>query len=139
MPQPVFPDKSLQPSSDDLRRVLGDSASLLQEIEDYLKNGQHGPGREWKFYSKAAGWTLAIKAKKRTVLHLLPREGSFIVVFTFGKRAVSAAEEVGLPQRMLTLIANAREYAEGRSFRFDVVSQSDLDCALKLVSVKLAN
>lgn len=139
MSKPVFPDKSQQPSSDDLSAVLGNAAPLLQEIEDYLKAGNHSPGRDWKFYGKAAGWTVAIRAKKRNVFHLLPHEGSFTVVFTFGKRAVEASEEVGLPESISNLIANARVYAEGRSFRVGVSSQSDVTGILKLVRVKLAN
>ena len=139
MSKPVFPDKSQQPTADDLSAVLGNTALLLQQIENYLEADNQSPGRDWKFYSKAAGWTVAIKAKKRTVFHLLPHKGSFTIVFTFGQRAVEASENVGLPESISNLIANARVYAEGRSFRFEVSSQSDVANVLKLVKVKLEN
>lgn len=61
------------------------------------------------------------------------------MVFTFGKRAVAASEGVGLPENISQLIANARVYAEGRSFRFEVSTRPDVEVAIKLVSVKLAN
>lgn len=136
---PVFPDKTQQPSSADLYAVLGSAAPRLQEIENYLSTGGHSPGQDWKFYSKAAGWTVAVKAKDRTVFHLLPGEDAFTVVFTFGKRAVDACVGLGLPENINQLIANARVYAEGRSFRFEVSTRSDVESAIKLISVKLAN
>ena len=131
MSRPVFPDKSQQPSSTDLYSVLGSAALMLQEIEEYLSAGGYNPDHEWKFYSKKAGWTVAIKAKERTVFHLLPNEDSFTVVFTFGKRAVTACEGLGLPENISQLIANARVYAEGRSFRFEVSTSSDVESAIK--------
>lgn len=139
MSKPVFPEKSQQPSSADLYSVLGSAASMLQEIENYLGAGGHNPGHEWKFYSKAAGWTVAVKAKDRTVFHLLPGEDSFTVVFTLGKHAVDACVGLELPENITQLIANARVYAEGRSFRFEVSTSSDVEIAIKLISVKLAN
>lgn len=139
MANPVFPDKSSQPTSDDLTAVLGRSASLLEEIEDFLAVGGHSPGREWKFYSKAAGWTLAVKSKKRNIFHLLPHEGSFTVVFTFGLRAVEDCRGVDLPDSISALIESARVYAEGRSFRFLVSTPADVANVVKLLQVKLAH
>ena len=138
MPNPVFPNKLSQPTPGDLSAVLGRSASLLEEIENFLVVGDHSPGREWKFYSKAAGWTLALKSKKRNVLHLLPHEGSFTVVFTFGERAVEACRGADLPDSILALIEGARVYAEGRSFRFPVSSPVDVSNVVKLLQIKLA-
>ncbi len=139
MTKPVFPDKSQTPSSQDLDAALGGAAFLLKEIEAYLDTCGHNPFREWKFYSKAAGWTVAIRVKKRTVFHLLPGNDRFTVVFTLGRSAVAAAAEIALPKVISALIANARVYAEGRSFRFDVASQADVLSVTKLVGVKLAN
>ena len=44
-----------------------------------------------------------------------------------------------LPENISQLIVNARVYAEGRSFRFEVSTMSDVESAIKLVSVKLTN
>ena len=139
MTNPVFPDKSQIPSSQELDAALGGAAFLLKKIEAYLETCGYSTSREWKFYSKAAGWTLAIRVKKRTVFHLLPGNDRFTVVFTLGKSAVAAAAEIGLPKVISALIANARVYAEGRSFRFDVAGQSDVLSVTKLAGVKLAN
>ncbi len=137
--KPVFPDKARQPTSEDLRAVLGSAASLLGEIEEFLEAGGRRPRRAWKFYSKAAGWTVAVASNERTVFHLLPHEGAFTVVFTFGQRAVDAAREAALPAGIATLIEEAQVYAEGRSFRFAVGSRADVASVLELVRIKLAH
>lgn len=139
MPSPVFPDRSPQPSIADLDRALADSATLLHDLKQHLAHHYEQPILDWKYYSKAAGWTLAIRLKRRTVLHLLPGRGVFTVVFVLGNRAVLATADADLPQPILDSISSARDYVEGRSFRFDVATRDDLETVIKLVAVKLAN
>ena len=139
MPAPVFPDRSQQPSLADLNGALVDSATLLDGIQNHLKLNFGPPSLNWKFYSKSAGWTVAIKVKKRTVVHLLPGLGFSTLVIVLGKTAATAAADANLPTTILADISSAREYVEGRSIRFDVATRDDLETVFKLVDVKLSN
>ena len=94
--------------------------------------------REWKFYGKKAGWTLALAHKKRRVFHLIPQSGFFTAVFTLGKQAVVAAQHSGLPEEILSAIADAREYAEGRSIRLNVATPDDVAVVKQLSVLKMA-
>lgn len=134
----VFDDKSKEPTSIQLDEALGDTAALLKRIEQRLI-GQLGEiTREWKFYGKKAGWTLALAHGGRRVFHLIPHSGSFTVVFTLGKRAASAAMRSNLPQETLSAIGSARDYAEGRSIQIDVNTTGDVAVVLKLVAIKMS-
>jgi len=135
----VFDDKLKQPTSIELDEVLGEATALLQEIEQHLVAEFGEVTREWKFYGKKAGWTLAIAHKKRRVFHLIPQSGSFTVVFTLGKQAVLAAQHSGLPEEILSAIAEAREYVEGRSIRLDVATPDDVAVVKQLIALKMAS
>ena len=55
---------------------------------------------EWKCTPKC-GWSLRLKLKKRTIVHLCPCDGSFRVAFILGNRAVKVARQSDLPKSML--------------------------------------
>jgi hypothetical protein len=135
----VFDDKSKEPTASELDEVLGETASFLKSIERHLSNQFGELTREWKFYGKKAGWTLALKREDRRILHLIPRSDYFTVVFTLGKRAVSAARKSDLPGEILSAIGSAREYAEGKSIRFDVKSTKNVATVIQLAAIKMDN
>ena len=139
MAESVFDDKLKAPTSSELDRALGKTAVLLKEIEQHLFDQFGEITREWKFYGKKAGWTLALAYKDRRVLHVIPRSDMFTVVFTLGKRAVLSSQGSDLPAEILSAIENAREYAEGKSLRFDISSVEDIAIVRQLVAIKMSN
>lgn len=134
----VFDDKSQEPTSLALDAALGEAAALLKAIEQHLVAEFGEVTREWKFYGKKAGWTLAIAHKKRRVFHLIPQSGFFTVVFILGKQAVLAAQHSDLPEEILSAIADAREYVEGRSIRLDAATPDDVAVVKQLIALKMA-
>ena len=139
MAESIFDDKSKAPTSSELDKALGKTAALLKEIEQHLFDQFGEITREWKFYGKKAGWTLALVYKDRRVFHLIPRSGLFTIVFTLGKRAVLISQGSDLPTGILSAIENAREYAEGKSIRFDVTSTKDVAIVRQLIAIKMSN
>jgi hypothetical protein len=139
MAESIFDDKSKTPTSSELDNALGESAALLREIEQNFSEQFGEIIREWKFYGKKAGWTLALLSKNRRILHVIPRAGLFTVVFTLGKQAVLVSQASDLPEKILTAIENARDYAEGRSIRFDVSSADDANLVRQLAFIKMSN
>jgi hypothetical protein len=135
----VFDDRSREPTSSELDKALGETATLLKNIEQHVLEQFGELTHEWKFYSKKAGWTLALAHKGRRMLHLIPQPDQFTVVFTLGERAVSTALESNLPKETLSAIESARKYAEGRSFRFDVTTTDDVSVVRQLIEIKMSS
>lgn len=134
MAESIFGDKTTLPTAVALAAALKDNKPLWDQML-HLSGGQG----EWKFYTKAAGWTYPVKLKKRTLFYLLPKDGWFRLTFVFGERAVLAAAAVALPEPVLMALQQARAYAEGRSVAMDIKSAADLDTFQKLLQLKLEN
>ena len=138
MPVSVFGDKLEIPDSTALDAALGKSSALLKGVEEHILD-QFGPvDREWKFYGKKAGWTLALVHGGRRLFHLIPQSGRFIAVCTLGDRAVTTAQVSSLPASIKSEIADARKYAEGRSVRCEVSTSADAEVVKQLVTIKLS-
>lgn len=136
MAESIFDDKSKSPAGPELEKALGKSMTFLKSIEVHLQEQPGGIEREWKFYNKKAGWTFALVQNGRRLLHIIPRAGFFTAVITLGKKAVLAAETVGLPQHILSAIENTKEYAEGKSIRLDINSKEDVESVKQLLLIK---
>jgi Protein of unknown function (DUF3788) len=135
----AFIGRADKPTEDEVSASLGPSAKVWNEFVKWLAEDQGVDVKEWKSISPKYGWSLQMKLKKRTIVHLSPCAGCFRVGFALGDRAVKAARESHLPKRVEKAIEDAPRYAEGTGVRLMVEGPEDLPAIRKLVAVKLAN
>jgi len=135
----AFVGKAKQPTAAEISSVLGSGAKLWNEFLAWLAQ-EHGVStQEWKSYSQKYGWSLQLKLKKRTIVHLSPCDGCFRVAFILGDRAVNAALQGNLSKKLIQAIKEAPRCPEGTGVRFVVKSTGDLPALRKLALIKLAN
>jgi hypothetical protein len=80
-----------------------------------------------------------VKSNQRTILYLIPLDGSFKTNFVYGEKAVNAAMSAGLPADVTKEISEAKAYMEGRPFFFDVKTEKDVEIVKKLIDIKNKN
>lgn len=124
-----------RPTAKELSAALGPTFKLWNDLLADL----HLPDQEWNSYSIKAGWSMKLKQKKRTILHLGPSEGSFQIAFILGDRALAAARASNLPTRIVGLLAEAQKYPEGTAVRIEVTKATDLAGVKELAAIKMAN
>ena len=135
----AFIGKKEKPSAKDVAAALGASARVWEQLVGWLAK-EHGVcEEEWKSISPKYGWSLRLKLKKRTIVHMSPCKGSFRVAFVLGDRAVKAALQSDLPKNVVKLIEDAPRYAEGTGVRLEVKDGNNMTAIHKLAEVKLAN
>jgi Protein of unknown function (DUF3788) len=139
MPENAFPGKPERPTEQELAAELGQGKALWDQLLVELEKEFGLVTQEWNSYSRKAGWSLRLKHKKRNILYLLPCHGSFRVAFVLGDRAIEAAREARLPQRVMQLIDEGDRYPEGTGIRVDVKAPGDLSAIRKLTGIKLGN
>jgi hypothetical protein len=135
----VFDDKSKVPQKDELARALGRASTHWKNLQDHLAAVYEPLTETWIYSGKPWGWALQLKHKKRTVLYLTPCEGYFFAGFTFGEKAVKAARQSNLPVSVMSIIDNAKKYAEGRAVRIEIRNAKTVGAIKKLISIKMAN
>jgi len=135
----AFIGKAEKPSADEVSAALGASAKVWQDLVGWLAKAHGVSEEEWKSISPKYGWSLRLKLKKRTIVHMSPCKGSFRVAFALGDRAVKAALKSDLPKSVARLIEDAPRYAEGTGVRLNVKDTKNLAAIRKLVELKLAN
>jgi hypothetical protein len=134
----AFIGKVKQPTAQEIALALGPAIEVWDEFLAWLAE-QGVSTQEWKSYSTKSGWSLQVKLKKRTIVHLSVCAGCFRVGCILGDRAVRAALQRKLPNTVMEAIKKAPRYAEGTGVRLIVRKRQDLAGIQKLASVKLAN
>jgi hypothetical protein len=134
----MFDDKKKKPSRDRLRKGLGRSSNLWNDITKWLSDRYHPLEEEWVFYSQKWGWSLKLVHKKRTVLYLTPCNKHFLVGFILGEKAVSAALKMDLSRETVDIIKTARKYVEGRAVRLEIRYKKDVRTVKCLAEAKMS-
>ena len=132
MAESIFDEKAITPNEEMLNIALNSRKILW----DKMISVSGGIG-EWKFYSKAAGWTYSLKKNKRTLFYMMPKSNWFRLIFVFGEHAVEAAKSIDLPEQILNDLLQAKPYVEGRSLTININNNTDLNIAKKLLQLKL--
>jgi Protein of unknown function (DUF3788) len=129
-----FDNKARTPDGKSLAKGLGPSKALWDEIVAHIAAAYAPVTEAWGFYKS---WSLRLKRKDRTILYLLPGEGSFRCAFVFGGKATEAARQAKLPKAVHRAIDEAPVYAEGRGFRLDVRTAKDVAAIKALSAIKM--
>ena len=135
----VFDDKLTPPTEASLKQALGKSFAIWNELKKVLAANYPPVSFEWGFTSKSTGWGMRIKQKERVILYMTPCEGYFLASLALGDKAVKAARESNLPNKVLKIIAGSRRYAEGTGVRLEIRSMSDVPIVEKLAAIKLSH
>jgi hypothetical protein len=135
----AFDDKAKEPTRQRLKVTLGRSSAHWDDLMAYIASEYAPLDSKWNFAGAAWGWSLRLRQKKRTVLYMTPYKKYFYVGFVLGEKAVKAARRSDLPDTVLSLIDQAKKYAEGRAIRLEVRSKKDLESVKTLADIKMAN
>ena len=135
----VFDDKLTPPTEASLKQALGESFAIWNKLKKVIAANYPPVSFEWGFTSKSTGWGMRIKQKERVILYMTPCEGYFLASLALGDKAVKAAQESNLPNKVLKIIAGSRRYAEGTGVRLEIRSMSDVPIVEKLAAIKLSH
>jgi hypothetical protein len=119
----AFEEKAIIPNDDMMADVLGSAAPLWDELKNHVKETYPDVKEEWKFYGKAAGWTLKLLSKKRNLLFFIPKEKCFRLRFGGGENVMQSIEVSDFPEEIKTAMRTATPYVEGRSFDLDISAE----------------
>lgn len=135
----AFINKAQPPNRAELAAALGPATTTWDQLLTDLAQEIGADIHEWKSYSPKWGWSLRVKRKARTIIWLSPSEGCFTVLFILGGKAVQAARDSSLPQRILKALDIAPKFPEGTGLRLKLKSPRDFGTVKRLAAIKLTN
>jgi hypothetical protein len=135
----VFDDGRASPTDRALQKALGKAGPAWATLRDTLLHECDSRHAEWAFASAKFGWSLRVKRGKRVIVYMTPCKNYFLASFALGEKACAAAREADLPASILTLIADAPKFAEGRGVRIPVRTKKDASAIRTLAAIKLAH
>ena len=135
----VFDSRADQPDEQSLADVLGDAWPCWEQLDRFLHEHSAGLQVEWKFYGKKHGWQLKAIKQKRSVLYMIPDEGSFRAGLALNGPALDELQQSGLPPALIEEVMEAKAYPEGKPARVVVTSSEEVQIVEQLVQLKLAS
>jgi hypothetical protein len=96
----AFVNKPSPPTDAEILTALGAAKNAWDQLLSELAQEYGVDIHEWKCHSPKWGWSLRAKRKARTIIWLSPSPGYFTVLFILGGKAMQAARQTKLPQRI---------------------------------------
>jgi hypothetical protein len=137
--QNAFAGQAEQPTQKAVESALGNSWVLWKQLVAELKQEQNLDGEEWNSSGLKYGWSFRLQLKRRNIVYLGPRSGSFVASFVLGDKAIAVARKSRLPAYVLKMIAEAKRYGEGTPVRIEVSKPEDLEPVKTLAKIKVEN
>jgi uncharacterized protein DUF3788 len=137
--QNAFAGQAEQPTQNAVETALGNSCVLWNQLVSELKQELKLDGEEWNSSGLKYGWSFRLQLRKRNIVYLGPRAGSFRAAFILGDKAVTVAGRSKLPAYVLKMIAEAKRYGEGTPVRIEVSKPEDLEPVKILAKIKVQN
>jgi hypothetical protein len=135
--QNAFAGQAEQPTQKE--SALENSWVLWKQLVAELKQEQNLDGEEWNSSGLKYGWSFRLQLKRRNIVYLGPRSGSFVASFVLGDKAIAVARKSRLPAYVLKMIAEAKRYGEGTPVRIEVSKPEDLEPVKTLAKMKVEN
>ena len=135
----AFAGQTERPTGKALETALGASRALWKQLVAELKQSLKLDGEDWHSSGVKYGWALRLQLKKRNIVYLGPRAGSFMASFVLGDKAIAAVRKSFLPADLLRTIAETKRYGEGTPVRIEVKGPEDLNLVRILAKIKTEN
>ncbi len=133
-----FVDLPHPPEPAEIRQALGRSAAAWDELITRISKHFGTVTENWDIPARKYGWSLRLRQKKRTIVHLSPRSKYFIAAIILGKRATAAVRSSKLAPEAIALVEQATKYKEGRAVRFEIRIKKDTEIVETLAKIKMA-
>jgi hypothetical protein len=137
--QNAFVGQEQPPTSKAVASALGHSFVLWEQLVTELKAELKLDGEDWHSSGLKYGWALRLQLKKRNIVYLGPRDGSFMASFVLGDKAVAATRKSKLPAALLETLAHTKRYGEGTPVRIEVTKPEDLESVKIVARIKVEN
>ncbi|HKV77491.1 MAG TPA: DUF3788 domain-containing protein [Candidatus Sulfotelmatobacter sp.] len=137
--QNAFAGKAERPTEKEVEVALEQSYSLWKQLVTELPRELKLDGEDWHSSGLKYGWALRLQLKKRNIVYLSPRSGSFLAAFVLGDKAVAIARKSKLPGYVLKMIAEAKRYGEGTPVHVEVSRPEHLKPVKVLAKIKVEN
>ena len=135
--QSIFMDKYSIPTEGDLKRELGNTITVWNDLSDHVHELSPKVQAAWHYSGAKYGWSFRISDSKRVLLYLLPRHKFFKVALTFGPKALDQVNASDIADSIKSELRHARSYSEGTGIRIDVTDNSLSADIRKLIAIKV--
>lgn len=131
----AFTDRTSRPGEAEIEAALAGASSLWSELISFVEESFR-VSRDWKFYGKNCGWSLAFKKSGKALVSFYPNAGSLTAqVILKDDRIARVPSELMIPE-LEAAIERANPYAEGRWIFLAVTSERELAVVRKLIEIR---
>ena len=131
----AFTERASRPGEAEIETALAGAAPLWSELISFVEESFR-VSRDWKFYGKNYGWSLAFKKSGKALVSLYPAVGSFTAQVILKDDQIARVPKTLMIPELRAAIDAANPYAEGRWIFLPVSSERELEVVRRLIEIR---
>jgi hypothetical protein len=132
----VFKDKNQKPTEELIFNAIGDYSKYWDQLFHKLRLLFPDVEENWNYYNDGKSWLLKTVKKKKTLFWTAIFPGTFNVTFYFGDKASDLIDASSIADDLKDQYNNGKRYGKIRAITMKVLSEGDVENALKLAELK---
>ncbi len=130
-------DRSLPPSSEEIRFALGSRYTLWQRLTRIIEANDHVVG-VWSTWGPAKlGWGLRYRRKGKALVALYPQREKIIAQVVLGRAQAERALSLKFGEKVSKMLRDAPQLRDGRWLSIPVLIEADVEDIEQLLLVKM--
>lgn len=133
----VFFDRNHQPSTAELKQVLGNCYPWWEKLTQFIKSHPQIE-RKWSAFGPMGfGCGYRYKYRRKALIALYPQRGQIMAQVVLGKKQAEQALRLHLGERITKVIENTHQGHDGRWLSIPVQSLKDAEAIQLLIHLKI--
>jgi hypothetical protein len=133
----AFTNKDVRPTNELILSVIGEYSQYWVNFFDAISKTYPDAEPIWNYYNDGKSWLLKTVRKKKTLFWTGVFPGTFNVTFYFGDKAADLIEKSTISDELKYQYKNGKRYGKIRSISIKMLSESDVENALKVTDLKI--
>lgn len=136
MSKGLFTDKTLMPTENIIREVIGKSAKNWDILFNYLSEDLKLKA-EFRFYGVNYGWAMRFIKSGKSIIAIYPNKNCFTVQIILNKNQVDSALSENLDLRIVQTIKDTEPIHEGKWIYLVINESTEMKDILKIVQIRI--
>lgn len=130
-------NKSVCPSSEDIKVTIGERYLLWEKIHQFIEQ-HYDFEKQLAFFSKNYGWTVRYRKGSKTLISCFPEHGAFSVLLVLGMKESEKVNQVRneLNENFLSVFDATEQLRDGKWMWIRMLNDSDLESIIKVLQIK---
>jgi hypothetical protein len=131
-------DQEIFPAKEVLKKSLGDSYSVFEELIEIIAGAEYGLVPGWNYYKDGKAWLCKVCYKKKTIFWLSVWDRFFKTTFYFTEKNCSGIADLDIEENLKESFRSSKSFGKFMPLTINLNRKEQIKEVLKIIEYKMS-